>query len=216
MPILAHCSSTVLARSACFPEASQHRVGIPGKRNVALDDPGAHPLVKAVPSQALELIVQVKDQGRFGRPPRRSRRPGVETDHEKGCSAEAEREVEILGVGAYTIGVRLAPTVVLVGERLQPRPHRGFELALGKTHRLLEDNGKAAQPGAVGPIRPNPLKEGSVYPKVVSVALHRLADDSPQRSPRQGGLGADTRKVLACDHLEQIIGQAVGGDIFDC
>ena len=68
----------------------------------------------------------------------------MEPDREIGLAPEAEREMRVVGIGADCPVEPLAEPVVLVGERLQPLPHRRFELRLVEVERSCEEDHQAA------------------------------------------------------------------------
>ena len=124
----------------------------------------------------------------------------MEADDEEGLAAEAQREMRVLRIGAHRRIIILAAPHILVRQRLDPLPQRGFELGFRQILGPLEHHGEAAEQGrglAIGGGEGHqPVMDAQIVPR----AVDPVAGEHLQRAARKRGLGADTGEGRCIDH----------------
>ena len=115
-PIQANLSSTILARLRLFTVARQHRIDAPRELLVALQNHRAHFLIIAFVTEALKLIVKVKDESWPFEASRLSAGPRMQPDYKKSFFRETQRKMRIVRLHAYATIVGLTIESVLVGQ----------------------------------------------------------------------------------------------------
>ena len=132
-----------MARFGLLAEVAQHRIDAAFEVDLAGADRFLHVLPFFLGAQALELLVQIKNECRPGEAARQARAVGVHPDDVKGVARKAVAKVRVARVGCHRrIPVGAARGVDTV-DFAQLAPEGFFELLFALFPRLMEDRGKA-------------------------------------------------------------------------
>ena len=137
----------------------------------------------------------------------------MKPDNKIGLFAEAQRKMWVAWIAAHVFAVRLLSPSVLCRKRLEPVPHRFFELFFIKIKWTGEHHGKAPEARRICGVTFAPFQQAFMYRDIIPAAGQLPCSLYLKIARGHSRLGAHTREIPLVDMIEQRSGQCIAAKV---